>query len=548
MLLAETVPPVPPAIVASASSETRIRLNTIGFLPGAPKRATVAAKCDDFRVVRAADMKVIYSGKATAEQQTAATDTDEKVQIVDFSDVRESGQFYLEVPGVGKSDTFRIGGDVWNQPFQVAARAMYLWRCGTEVETTWNGVTYRHAACHTGDGFLDFAGGGHETKRGVGGWHDAGDYNKYVVNAGVTVGLMLKAWEHFGRQLANCSSGIPESNDNVPDLLNEVRWEAEWLLKMQADDGRVYHKLSARDFHFWGPPEKDDSERFFAPWSTVATADFVAMLAETARNWRPYDTAFADRCLTAARKSWAVLREHPEQVNADETGLKTGRYAPKDASHRLWAAVELWEATGETEYLKEFESRAGAFSFSLHGPNWGDVFDLAFGTYLLASRADARDPALVARLRGELLKQARAIVNTARASAYGRPLGVTRETWYWGANGTVAGQTFILQLANRIEPSDTFRATALDSLAFLFGRNFHGRSYVTGLGARPPEHPHDRRGEPAWPGYLVGGGWPNGRSWEDKMERYQLNEIAINWNGALIYALAAFVEPGAAKK
>jgi len=94
-------------------------------------------------------------------------------------------------------------------------------------------------------------------------------------------------------------------------------------------------------------------------------------------------------------------------------------------------------------------------------------------------------------------------------------------------------------------PDPVYRATALDALGYLFGRNYHGRSYVTGLGANPPEHLHDRRGEPAWPGYLVGGPWPTARDWVDEMPDASRNEIAINWNASLIYALAAFVAPGA---
>lgn len=545
MLTADTPPAQPPAIVSPAEPDSRIRLNTVGYSPEAPKQATIAATCGEFRVVRLADGKVIYTGTAGKPHQTPVSDTNETVQVVDFSAVHNAGVYRVEVPGVGNSDTFRVGNDVWNEPYQVVARAMYLWRCGTDVETTWKGVTYRHDACHLEDGYLDFIGGGHARKTATGGWHDAGDYNKYVVNGGVTVGLMLKAWEQFGARIAHVSSGIPESKDGVPDLLNEVRWEVEWLLTMQGEDGRVYHKLSAQDFRYWGPPEKDNSERYFCPWSTAATADFIAMLAETSRDWRPYDTAFSDRCLAAARKSWEFLRAHPDQVNPDQSPFKTGGYAPKDPSHRLWAAAELWETTGESEYLKQFEQRAPAFSFTFTGPNWGDVHELAFGTYLMASRAAERDPALVRTLTEGLLKQARRIVKTSQENEYARPVGVDRPSWNWGGNGTVAGQTYLLHLADRMEPDPAFRATAHQSLSFLFGRNFNSRSYVTGLGARPPEHPHDRRGEPAWPGYLVGGGWPDGRGWEDKMANYRVNEIAINWNGALIYALAAFVEPPA---
>jgi endoglucanase len=121
--------------------------------------------------------------------------------------------------------------------------------------------------------------------------------------------------------------------------------------------------------------------------------------------------------------------------------------------------------------------------------------------------------------------------------------------YYWGCNGTVARQTINLNVAYELANDQRYRDTILDALNHLFGRNPYGRSYVTGLGERPPLFPHDRRSgadnhEAPWPGYLVGGPWPGPKDWADTQDSYQTNEIAINWNAALIYALAAFIEPG----
>jgi len=552
MLFAALPPPPPPAIVQSVAPQydSRIRLNTVGFLPESPKQATVAEPSNAFSVIRLSDGAKVLSGRAAKSLKTDVTDTNEQVQIFDFSKLTEPGQYRLEVDAVGSSAPFTISKDVWVVPSEVVTRAMYLWRCGTSVESTWNGVTYRHTSCHMEDGWLDYVGEGHVKRPSVGGWHDAGDYNKYVVNAGVSVGLMLKAWEHFPNHVSTDKLGIAESGNGIPDLLDEIRWELEWLFTMQTETGHVYHKLSALDFKYWGPSEKDDSARYFTSWSTVATADFTAMMAGAARAWRPYDAAFADRCVAAAKKSWAVLAATPQQVDSDQSAFKTGTYSPKDTSHRLWAAAELWETTKESEYLKEFETRALTFgcAFTEAGPNWGDVQDLAFATYLLASQPGPRDSKIVARLTKSLIARAQAAVKTSQENGYARPIGVDKKSWNWGANGNVAGQTLLLHLADRLKPDPRYRATAHASLDFLFGRNFNGRSYVTGLGANPPAHPHDRRGEPAWPGYLIGGGWPDGRSWLDELKSYQTNEIAINWNAALIYALAAFAEPAATTK
>ncbi|HEY0945171.1 MAG TPA: glycoside hydrolase family 9 protein [Opitutaceae bacterium] len=523
--------------------DPRVRVNSIGFRPESPKQATVAEATDDpFRIVRIADGAEVFRGKLGPEQQTAAKDTDERVRVADFSAFKEPGRYQLEIAGVGRSAPFAIGAEVWNSSFLTAARGLYLWRCGTAVRGTWQGHTFQHGPCHLEDGWLDHVGGGHTRRPSVGGWHDAGDYNKYVVNAGVSVGLLLKAWEQFRPRIERVALDLPETGNGVPDLLNELRWELEWLFTMQLEDGRVYHKLSATKFSYWGPPDKDRDERYFAGWSSTATADFAAMMAMAARHFREFDRVFAERCLAAARLSWRYLSAHPEHVDPEQSVFETGAYTAPDKTHRLWAAAELWRTTGERAFLQEFERRAAGEEFTFLGPTWGDVRDLALGTYLEAeSSKEGRDPALVARLRTQLLAQAGRIVATADAHAYGRPVGGDR--WFWGVNGSVAGQAYLLHLADGVQADPRYRATAAQALSFLFGRNFHARSYVTGLGHRPPAHPHDRRGEPAWPGYLVGGGEKSGRGWVDESGDYRQNEIALNWNAALIYALAAFVEP-----
>ena len=525
-----------------------IRMNTVGFLPGAVKRATIAGEATEFRVLDAATGAVALAGVLEGPVRTAPTDTDEVVRVADFSALTAAGRYVLEIPGVGRTEAFAIGPQIWNEPYQIVTRGMYLWRCGVAVKGEWKGRTFAHGPCHLGDGLLDAVGGpAGATRPSLGGWHDAGDYNKYVVNAGVSVGLMFKAWEYFRDRIERVPLDLPESGKGLPDLLAELKFEFDWLFTMQAEDGSVYHKVTAREFRYWGAPDQDPSPRFFTPWSSTATADLVAMMALGARHFREFDPAYADRCLAAARRSWGFLLANPENHDADQTGFRTGTYAAPDPVHRLWAAAELWETTGDVALLAEFERRAQTVEFTLAGPDWGNVRDLALGTYLSASRQEARSAGLVRRLTGSLLGQAGRIVENCRVNPHGRPLGAAKGAFFWGCNGSVAAQTYLLHLADRLspQPEPAYRRTAQEALAYLFGRNFHGRSYVTGLGANPPQHLHDRRGEPAWPGYLVGGPHPDARMYFDVQADPSRNEIAINWNASLIYALAAFVEPPA---
>jgi len=530
------------AAVHAEEASLQVRLNTVGYLPEAQKKAAVAAPCSDFTVVRVKDGAKVMSGKATGP--VLNEDTREQLFTADFSTLKEPGEYQLDVAGVGRSAPFRVAADVYRDPFYTVTRGMYLWRCGTAVSAKHNGRLFVHAACHTNDAWLDFVGGGHRQKDGIKGWHDAGDYNKYVVNAGVTVGAMFRAWENFGPRIRTVKLDLPESGGKLPDFLAELKWELDWLLTMQAPDGSVYHKLSTKNFGGFILPEREPAERYFTPWSSAATADFVAMLAQASRHFRPYDPAYADRCLESARKSYAFLKANPTNHNANLTGFRTGAYETRDTDDRLWATAEFWETAGETEGLRDLESRIKAGNATVDADfDWGNVKNLGLFTYLLSTRS-GRDESLLKDLRESLLATADGIVKTCDAHGYERPLG---GRYYWGCNGSVARQTLVLSAANRVSPKPEYRQTMLDALNHLFGRNYHGRSYVTGLGHRPPRHPHDRRSggdtvDEPWPGYLVGGGHPKPANWQDIQDDYRTNEIAINWNGALIYALAAFLE------
>ncbi len=531
------------AVLGAQAASPPIRLNSVGFLPEAPKRATLALPSTEFSLARAGSDTPVFHGPVTGPATNA--DTGEALYLADFSQFTRPGTFCLVVPGVGRSAPFAIASNVYDAAFSTVTRGMYLWRCGMAVRARYRGRVFAHAACHTNDAWLDYVGGGQAQRNSTGGWHDAGDYNKYVVNAGVTVGTLFRAWEDFRPRLEAWRLDLPESGGRLPEFLAELKWELDWLLRMQAPDGSVYHKVSTLRFGAFLPPEAERTARYFAPWSSAATADFVAMTALAARHFRAYEPAFADRCLAAAGRSYRFLTDHPAGHRADLTGFSTGAYQTGDTDDRLWAAAELWETTGDLACLRDFEQRLRRFDRRIDTDwDWGNVKNLGLLAYLFSSRP-GRDATLVAGVRGSLLATAHAIVTTAQAHGYGRPLGTA---YYWGCNGSVARQTLLLQAANRVQPDPAFLQTALDAVGYLLGRNCYGRSFVTGVGLNPPRHPHDRRnsispGSEPWPGYLVGGGWPGAKDWVDEEKSYQTNEIAINWNAALIYALAGFLSP-----
>jgi endoglucanase len=529
-------------VLIAYAADTNIMLNTLGFLPDKPKRASINTSCTKFTVVSATGGIEAFSGSVSGPKKN--NDTGEDIYIADFSALDEEGTFFLQVEGVGRSPDFPIKKGVYNDAYITAMRAMYLWRCGCAVSGIYNGHTYQHAACHTQDAYLDYVGGGHTKKTSTKGWHDAGDYNKYTVNAGITVGMMLDAWLLFSPLIGDVRLDIPESGNTLPDFLAEVKWELDWLLTMQLDDGTVSHKVSAVDFCDFIMPEKETADRYFVPWGSAATADFVAMTAMAARMYKQYDSSFAQTCLNAAKKSYDFLAANTANHAANQSGFSTGAYTTSDPDDRLWAAAEMWETTGEQKYLTDFETRANAQASKVDADwDWGNVKNLGMFTYLLSKRT-GKSQTLADAVKNRLLSTADSMVTVCGNHGYGRTLG---STYYWGCNGTIARQTMLLQIANLLSPKKEYVNTALDAIGFLFGRNNYCRSFVTGMGLNPPMHPHDRRSigdsiiDP-WPGYLVGGGWPGAKNWVDIDTNYQTNEIAINWQGGLISALAGFYD------
>ncbi len=267
------------------------------------------------------------------------------------------------------------------------------------------------------------------------------------------------------------------------------------------------------------------------------------MMAAAARIYRPHDAAYADRCLRAAERSYGFLVAHPERHKADQSKFSTGPYEVGDGGARLWAAMELWAATGREECLRDGEARLRELQAVVPAKwDYSNPAPLGYLTYLEARRA-GRDDSLVALLRSNLVARVDEMVAASAAHGYARPNLVG---YGWGYNGQVARQTVLLHAANRVAPRPEYRQTACDAVGYLFGRNVHGRSYVTGLGHQPPLHPHDRCSASddvagPWPGFLVGGPHPKPADWFDDQEDYRTNEIAINWNSALVYALAWLV-------
>lgn len=522
---------------AGPSPSRDVRVNSVGYLRSHPKRVVVAAAASTFDVRRADDDVSVFSDTLSVARHDEVTRQD--LQYGDFDTLTEEGRYYVDVPGVGRSATFAISSDPYGDAFRAVMLGFYGARCGTAVSFSYGGATFGHGACHTKDGDLKYLGGAGR-RDGTKGWHDAGDYGKYTVNGAFSAGMLLFAWEDFGVKLAGFDLAVPEAGDGSPDFLDELRWQIDWLLTMAygEGDGRVSHKLTSLAFDGVEMPEADHATRYFVPFGSAATADLAAVLAKASRAYRPYDSAFADRCLQAALSSYAWLVANPADVPANQSGFSTGGYGTRDPDDRFWAAAEIWEATGDASALADFEARASAYGTPVDADfDWNNVRNLGVMTYLRSQR-EGRSPIVCTALRAAVIAAADRLVATRSAHSFGRALN----NYYWGSNGSVARTCMLLHLAAGLSPSPGYRETCLDQLAYLFGRNQYGRSQVTGVGGLPPLHPHHRPSRAdhvavPWPGLLVGGG-QSPTDWVDDENDYTVNEVAINWNAPLAYAIA----------
>lgn len=524
------------ANISELKETDQIRLNSLGYLPNAEKKATITAEGSNFQVINTKSQRIVFKG--TLSEPYSQENLGQTVRYADFSEVTQPGTYVINVDSVGRSYEFSIDENAYKEAFVTSMRSFYLWRCGMAVEDDHNGIHHHAEACHLEDGWLDYVGQEGERRDGTGGWHDAGDYGKYTVNAGVSLGILFYAWDQFSDKLKDLSLAIPQTAPGMPDFLQELKWETDFILKMQYTDGsgRVSHKLTRKKFSAFIMPHEDLEKRYFTEWSSAATADFVAMMAMASRYFKPYDEDYAQKCLDAAIVSYKCLQENPEKMFI-QGDFSTGGYQTRDADDRLWAAAEMWETTGEACYLADLESQISSLRIIVEENwDWGNVSNLGVYTYILSKR-EGRNADLVNVVKKEVIDGANTLVKKAQKDIYGRAL----ETYYWGCNGMVARQAINLEVANRIAPNEEYTATSLGLIGHIFGNNFYGRSYVTGLGINPPMHPHDRRisdgTEAPWPGYLVGGG-RSATDWVDDQNDYSRNEICINWQASLVYLLA----------
>jgi len=557
-----------------------IHMNQIGFHPLAEKTAIVTGweKSGDgiFRVIDNENDRVVWSGRAAVTGTWTWGRT--RVSVIDFTELKPPGSYRIESDdGHLVSPVFAIRDTVYAALTQAALRAFYYNRASTPLEPEHAGRWSRPAGHPDTLVLIHPSAVSPDRPEGMnisspGGWYDAGDYNKYIVNSGISTYTLLAAFEHFSDFFRELSVGIPESGRRMPDILSEARWNLDWMLTMQdPGDGGVYHKLTSPQFSGVVMPHEDTDPRYVVQKSIAAALNFAAVMAVAARVYKPYDPGFADACLSASRAAWEWAVAHPKVYYRQEKmnerhrpAIATGEYGDTDVTDEYdWAATELYLATGSTEYRDALDVKRLAGSVV---PNWRDVRALAcisaahhLVPYGLA--AGRSDLAPVDRLLAEasaqcLLSLSGALRDEYRTSPLRVSMGHDRRDFVWGSNAVAMNHAILLIQAWRLTGERSWLDAAQANLDYVLGRNPTGYSFVTGFGFQAPMFPHHRPSaaddnpDPV-PGFLVGGpqsgqqdgcAYPSNLpalSYLDDWCSYSTNEVAINWNAPLVYVAGA---------
>ena len=528
-----------------------VNLSQIGYRPSDPKYLVLKEDSEEgsFAVIDESTGESVYKGRFEKPFYDRASDT--RVKKADFTDLDVPGTYHIHVEsGDVSADSypFVIGDDVYDSLYRSILTMLYLQRCGCEVGGETAGA-FTHPACHTGEALIY---GTDRTKDVSGGWHDAGDYGRYVVSGAKAVADLMLAYEEY--DLSFDDLGIPESGNGVPDVLDEICYELDWLLKMQdPETGGVYHKVTGYAFPGEVMPEAETEQLVLAPISTAATGDFAAVMAKASVLYREIDPAFAAAALDAAGAAWKYVKDLDDSTGFVNPGdISTGEYPDRGTDDEIfWAAVELYLA-GEEVLSEEISARYSSYLRS--GLGWNRM-----GSYAMYDLAAASPEALsdvAEACREQLVAAADELVKNSEKDAYGMAL---EKSYPWGSNMSVANNGIQLLMAETLTDDSSYRTLAKEQLDYLLGNNALGYCFVTGFGSHAPQHPHHRPSQAvgsAMPGMLVGGpdsnledpyakgvlsGQPAAMCYVDHEQSYSTNEVTIYWNSPLICLLSAFL-------
>ncbi|MCP4883168.1 MAG: cellulase [Flavobacteriales bacterium] len=539
----------------SAKISDQIRINQIGFYPSSVKQFTVIdTDATSFKLVDAYKNKV-YAGELVDQGTWDASG--ERVMLGDFSSFTAPGAYYVVVNDTIASYPFKIKKELYRSALKAAIKSYYFQRASMPIEEEFGGI-YQREEGHMDDECLYHPSSGKTegTLNSPGGWYDAGDYGKYIVNASLTVGQMLLILEQYPEMMINIGLNIPETGNGITDLWDELRYELDWIQTMQDDDGGVYFKLTAKGFSGFIMPEDYDLDRYIIGKGTASTLDFAAVLAQASRLYKDIDEKWAEKALEASKKafSWADKNDNIAFKNPED--VSTGEYGDDEFSDDFfWAATELYLATKDEQYKVAMNKYEQAYEHKL-ADSWKNfVKNVAF--HSLLENTDQLDESMANALK----KGHTALADDILGKIQEHPYRIALNNYEWGSNSDILNQAYILCVAHRLTGEEKYLLGAEQITDYIFGKNATGYSFMTGFGAKRIMFPHHRPSgadsiaEPV-PGFILGG--PNddrqdahdvnyvsefpAKAHMDVEPSFASNEVCINWNAPAVYVLAYLEE------
>ena len=573
----------------------QIITNQIGYFPTLQKQATLvtdAAEAVAFELLDA-DGNAVFTGTSTPFG--ADPDSGDTVQILDFTAFQEEGVYTLRA-GEAVSRAFTIGvKDAYSGLLYDSLNYFYQARSGIAIEEQYissgDKAALAREAAHVPDlgtiqNIWDYDGSSGEQDV-TGGWYDAGDHGKYVVNGGISLWLLQNQYERAALKgtdapYADGTMLLPENANGNPDLLDEARYEMEWMLKMVVQDGdyagMAYHKVHDSKWTALAlDPAHDMQPRWILPPSTAATLNLAACAAQSARLWKDLDPDFSETCLNAAKTAYAAAKAHPDIYAPNKEYGGGGAYNDDNVTDEFyWAATELWLTTQDSTYYDDLAASEWALAVpvdmnAVDASSFTGIFDwghtAALGSLSLLLHPEVLQEDSAATLQTNLKAAADAYVGYAAGQGYGVPFKAENGEYPWGSNSFIADNAIVLAYAYDNTGDTAYLNTMVGAMDYLLGRNPLDFSYVTGYGVHSAQYPHHRwwavslnDSFPKAPcGVLVGG--PNtGRQdtaiqmakipadtapqlvYLDDIEAYSTNEVTINWNSPLAWVTSFLLE------
>ncbi len=520
-------------------------VNQIGFYTNGQKLAVVRNSTGGTYEIRNSQGSAVWSGTiGTAQSYDPSRET---VRVLDFTTLAQAGTFAVYKDGAKISRDFVISSAPHKSISAAALKAFYFQRASTSLTSTYAG-SWARSAGHPDNVVYRHSSAGSGTFSSPKGWYDAGDYGKYIVNSGITTYTLLHLYEHFTDYMNSVALNIPESTNSLADVLDEIKWNLDWMLTMQAADGGVYHKLTPLVFDGEVMPSACTANRYVFMKTTSAALNFVAVMAKASRLYADQNSAFAATCLQASKSAFAWALANPAVYYTQPSGVNTGEYGDdKVTDEKFWAAAELKAATNDPSYdtyLLTFPATPV--------PDWSGTG--ALGLFTIVSNQLSFSSTVVGNAKSKITSLADSLVTNQNC---GYRNSMTIDDFIWGSNSVAANQGIVLLHAYYLTEQKKYLNAALSQLDYLLGRNPVDICYVTGFGQKSPLNPHHRisvaDGVTApVPGFLVGGPHTGGddlglygcatnylkyeaNSYLDNYCSYATNEVAINWNASFAY-------------